>query len=343
MNLDRLSQPDSKALDALIDAKFDLAAVPEEHRVRAARIKGLLGLLDAYPAASMMAQARQDDGLCHRTMSFVRRHRRREQERSQEALPALSLVSSSDSQDLNDPTALRFPSFRLNVRDVIGLAASVVLLIGIFGPTMANARSHAIRQSCRGNMSGVALGLDAYASDYRDSLPIAHQIVDGNDWYHSLANSANLFLIARSGYTSLETLACPGNACAITDDAYADENHNWPDLATSSFSFQNLLGSASRPLWRLAAAVPLLSDRNPFEVALWQDAPPCAVNSNAPCHGPDGQNILMSDGCVMWMTNPVINGDNIWLPQGMPVPQCGTVKLQGNELPTYAGDVMLIQ
>lgn len=344
MNFATLSQPDAAALDALIEAGFDPMAVPDAHRARAERITALLGLLDEYP--DPLALQTGDDGVCHRTLSLIRRRRRREQDARLGSTAGVPPLPAADQRNAwNDPNSLRFPSFRINVRDVIGVAASVVLLIGIFGPVMANARSHAIRQSCRGSMSGVALGLNAYASDYQGSLPIAHQNVDGNDWFHSLANSANLFLVARTGYASLETLACPGNAYAIRDDAYADEHHNWPDLVSISFSFQNLLGGSSlnRVLWQTGTSVPLLSDRNPFEVALWKDAPPCVVNSNAPCHGPGGQNILMSDGCVAWMTEAVINGDNIWLPQGLSVPDCGTVRLQGNELPSYAGDVMLIQ
>lgn len=60
----RLSPPDGEALDALVDAGFDLSRVPEHVRPRALRAAALLGLLGS-------AGIRASDSLVDRTMSAL--------------------------------------------------------------------------------------------------------------------------------------------------------------------------------------------------------------------------------------------------------------------------------
>jgi hypothetical protein len=68
-SFDRLSGDDAAALDAFVDAGFELSQVPEAMRPRAQRVAQLLGLLDCPVAQTVAPEA--SSSLCARTLRSI--------------------------------------------------------------------------------------------------------------------------------------------------------------------------------------------------------------------------------------------------------------------------------
>jgi len=325
-----LCDADIEALEALIEANYESAAVPEPLRPRAERLRKMLGLLDSYPIAPVSTSS----DLNRRTFDRIHQNHHL---RLTDTNGGFGRVPHEEETNGNAGVLGRF-----NLRDTIGLAAAVILLIGLAAPILADARHSAQRQQCRGNMLGVGIGLSAYSNDFQGSMPIAFDRASiKNEWYSSRANSANLFLTAKTGHVSLESLCCPSNPRASNDPSLL-EGDNWPCRSTTSFSFQNMMGRSRRTVWNAGPTVLLLSDKNPFICAMSRGESGCSRMAASECHGPDGQNVLSGDGSAMWLIGSILaNGDNIWLPGDLQSCE-DIVSLRGNEVPTDQNDTMLI-
>lgn len=371
----KLSELDIQAVDELVACGFDTDKVSESVRERARRITNLLGVIDHYQleqsktgdsdSLSLAFSSSDSDDLCDRTMSYIHQHDQNKSSRPFEAPAKLSktaIIGAATTgfdanigwQDMDD-NPRQFTFERFNLRDVIGIAASIILLIGVVSPILAGARAEARKQSCRSNMMGAGIGFSAYAADYQYALPVA-DVVDetgaGGNWIASRANSANLFRLAKTGYSSLATLCCPGNSKAGKCESLL-ASENWPDRESTSFSYQNLIASDRRAKWGDDGRIMvILSDRSPFIETGPCGKRPCSVDANSECHGPEGQNVLVSDGSGIWLTQATFNGDNIWLPENLQK-NCRNgndasgvhtvITLSGDEVPDHQWDTMLVQ
>ncbi len=297
-----LSPNDEDAVEQLIASAFDPHAVASSLRPRAQRAAALLSMLDGRPAP-----AKVQEDLVARTLMRVQSAA--EQER---ALRRIGARATSGESELS-------PRSRFGMRDLVSVAALLLIAGAVIAPMVSGVRSLGQRFACQSNLGSLAQAFGLYAGDSRDSLPMASASTAGMPWWNvgkvQESNSANLFTLARTGYTRVPQLACPTNARA-TQCRFSPGTMDWQCLEEVSFSFQNLFAS-DRPRWSENGTGPVvvLVDRSPVV--------PLAVRgfrinplSNSPNHDHRGQNALFSDGSARWLRSPVLeSGDNIWLPR----------------------------
>lgn len=315
-----LTPADREALDAWVLAGYSPPRVPTALRQRAMRHDELSRLVTT-------AQAGPADDLIERTLSAV-----------------------TAAREESGPYQFR-PSWRSDFRlaDLVSVAAMLLIAVSVVWPVMSSARSQATKVACADNLRSVAAAMSQYAGSNRDQMPMATASLGGGRWWDvgsasGSSNSSNLFTLARSGFASLASLACPGNPNACREEARPDA-HDWKNLDEVSYSYQIMFGPSRRTLHG-PDRTPVLADRSPVVLRAvrgqviypWE---------NSPNHGALGQEILYSDGSARWYRTPVLeDGDNIWLPRVIEdalrqVAISQGLKLQGTETPQGADDVFL--
>ncbi|MGQ0626931.1 MAG: hypothetical protein ACT4PL_02385 [Phycisphaerales bacterium] len=322
---------DSDALEALVVAGYDPARVPGSLRARASRQRALLELLTSGPALSEGAR----DGLISATLSRVQRGVEDQTQRLRFD-PALAAPA---------PRAWRFT-------DLVSVAAVLLIGAAVVWPMATSMRERARQAACLGNFGSVKTAFGLYGGDNRDSLPMATASLAGLPWWNvgtpAESNTANMFHLAKSGYTTLEPLSCPSSGCCDKGAPAADQQ-DFRCIADVSYSMQNLF-ARERPRWSRGSVVAVLADRSPITIASLskRSADPM---SNSPNHEGRGQNVLFNDGTARWVESPRLAcGDNIFLPRPIELKFVGlgrdpagnpVVILQGVEQPSCAEDSFL--
>ncbi len=322
-----LCPEDQQAFDALIAARFDPDAVEPARRDRACRLAELLGLMDHLPAPS------PGDLLAARTIDTVRRARQKE--RYTQQIQALSGDGRS--------TGLRW-------RELLAAAAVVLISVSLIWPSLNRARATARQDACQTNLAAAGMGFASYAAEHQGRMP-AVKARPGDPWWHvnsfteegrTRSNSAHLFLLIRGGYLTAEQLTCPGNPDALRRASVG--MRDWPDAPSTSFSYQNQFTHHANRLNR-TVRIAILGDKNPlFQPGAYRsELDPAALSAN---HATlQVQNVLLSDGRVLRLTAPMVNGnDNIWqihdktaqYIQGRPIRYTGT------ETPSDENDSFLV-
>lgn len=293
-----LSADDSEAFDAWALAGYDAGATPASLRDRAFRHEKLAGIVRESDLVATPL-------LVERTFQAV-----------------ASKVAANRAQGIVTPTSRGW-----RMSDLISVAAMLLIGASILLPTMSFVSQKGRQLGCKSNLGSVASAMGIYAGNHRDALPVATAGFGGSPWWNvspekPQANSANLFTLARTGYSKLRDLACAGNPNAVVDDV-KQGTYDWPNLGSISYSYQIMAGE-QRPNWcgrqKVApVSIVVLADRSPVVLR--------AVNrqiidplENSPNHQGKGQYVLLADGSVNWMTSPARpDGDNIWLPKAIEV------------------------
>jgi hypothetical protein len=296
-----LAEADAAAVDALVDVGMNPAALPAAHARRGTAAAALLATLDhhAQPAAASRA------ALIAATMAKVDAAESTRRDRYR-LVPEL-------------PTFRR----RMQVGDVVGVAAALLLGVSVLWPMLSEFREQGRRAACASNLAGVGSAFGMYAGDYRDSLPLASPSRGGDPWWDigklpERSNAANLFTLVRTGYSGLEPLACAASPGSCrTPDAVAKSGMDWRSSDDVSYSFQILFGRASQARMSQSPAAVLLTDRSPVVVRALRSQP-IDPFGNSLNHAESGQNILTADRAVQWTRSPVLpSGDNIYLPRSV--------------------------
>lgn len=290
--LTMLSARDEDALEALIGADYDAAEVAGPLRRRAARQADLLAMLEPTRAEMSGGEAR-----IGRTLSAVQ-----------------GAIDARESTFRIEPRVARGRKFR--VSDVLAVAALLLIASAAVGPMVGAMRQQARRAACQAGLFNAGQGLASYATDWKDSLPLATASLAGNPWWYvgvpEKSNSANLYKTVSAGYTRVDDLACAGNPGACRQDR-GPSAADWRNLGEVSYSFQNQF-ARERPKWTNAQRFLVLVDASPVVRRAIQRR---VINpfANSANHAGAGQNALFSDGVVEWLKSPVLaSGDNIWLP-----------------------------
>lgn len=232
-------------------------------------------------------------------------------------------------------------------RDVLSAAAVLMVATSVIW-TLAGATSHyARRASCLAGLGGIANAMGQYTNDFDGKLPMAAASMGGRPWWDvqrdkPVSNSANLFTLARTNYTPLKSLACPGNADACRSASCEPGAVDWSSLKEVSYSYQIMFGE-HRPVWDGATPRVVLADRSPVvrRAVVHQAIRP---DENSASHDGSGQHVLFSDGAARWFRTPVLpSGDNIWLPMRvlMLKEQPTGIEIHGDELPTNPDDAFV--
>ncbi len=325
---ERLNELSDAASESFVMAGFDATRVPTSLSSRAHK---LAGFGRALTTLGPDAERAIDEG------------------RSARIDLVMTRLADSEMGD-----ALAFPgaegdgrgSFRMS--DLVAAAAVLLLASAVLFPTLGAFRSERMQAACLVNGQRAAQAFGLYAGDYRESLPMATAgFGGGRSWMQvgtspERSNSANLFTLVRTGHTGLETLACPGNDRAPTR-LVAPDATDWNSLDEVSYSYRIMTPTHAR-VHALPARAVLMADRSPviLRVARGEAVSP---EARSPNHGYRGQHLLRLDGTVEWTVEPVVEGDNIWLPrqieQLIQTVRSRVGLVNGDELPTTADDAFL--
>lgn len=322
-----LSPPDAQAVDCWLqahtgslDSESSSADPARQHRVAS-----LLALLNHWPVEE------PSPDLIDRTLAGIRQLDR--QRRLAVQIQALAAGRS----------------WSLAWRELAAVAAVVLIGLSLLWPVLAWTRQEARRLACQSRLGAAATALSNYAADHAGLMPrLATQpglrwarvgLPPGISPSSEASNSANLLLLARTGYIHPADLSCP-------DNPYAPRNLDpraldWPDARSVSYSYQNQF--TSHPL-RLdqVPTLAVLADKNPLlaphpadprRLILRMDLP---ASASSFFHRQRGQNVLQAAGHVSWLTHPSLpNDDSIWTARDRPLQTL-------DEIPSGPDDSMLI-
>lgn len=237
-----------------------------------------------------------------------------------------------------------------NLRDVVAVAAMIVLAVGLGMPSLMHMRERQQRLGCSWNLAQLGRGVQQYASTFNASLPFAGWSRATNSWAPSLdpqiatvPNRRHMYPLLRQAFVIDPRLfICPGQR-GVPMPVDAIQGHDdFLEGRNVSYAYQNMSGA--RPSTDGHAGLAILADENPlFDEGLplldparlrWAD--PAAANSRS--HGGAGQNVLTLDGRVRWTTTPLagVDGDNIWM-------LIGVTDYTGHEGPLAATDSHLLK
>ena len=318
-------------IDALLDRQFNRlegdeldgleSALQEDAALRAAsdRLDRMLEPLDLWRVAP-------PPNLADDVLAFVERSRR------EQRLTIPSVTGPGGAR------RLRF----MPMRDLLAAAACILLLIGVFVPTLSGVRRRARQSLCASNLEGVFGGVSAYGQLFGDTLPFAG-VVPGASWLPGgeanrpfASNSRHTFLMVKGRLIEPSAFLCPcdpvGEPMNVAD---VDSCDDFPSHRNISYDTINLAGN--HPDLRPSQPVAYLGDANPLFVGARFNASIDPDNTNSPAHQGRGQLVLSLDGSAAWITTPFHGrrGDNLWL--------IGNIRhYTGLETPVRDGDVQLI-
>lgn len=234
-----------------------------------------------------------------------------------------------------------------NLRDIVAVAALIVLAVGIGVPGLLHMRERSQRLGCSYNLAQLGVGLQQYASTYASSVPFAGfgrmaswQPTDDPAMV-TVPNRRHVYPLLRLHFVQDPRLfICPSQPHVPMPADLVQRYYDFLEGRNISYAYQNMAGA--RPSANDDARLPILSDENPlFEDGLpLLDARrfqrPELANSRA--HDGGGQNILTLGGHVRWATTPLagIDDDNIWVLQDVE-------SYTGREGPSSTGDAHLLK
>lgn len=321
-SLAKLCEADCAALDALIEAGFEPERVDGERRPRAERLAATLSLLDH------LGDDRPAGGLVNRTLQHV-------------SQPGQQPGFDPPGDHLHDGGG-GLSGLRLNVKDVAAAVAILLVGVSLLWPTLSSIRGTARQLACQSNLASAGAALASYGADHQGLMPATRARLgdpwwstghfDESDYAHS--NSAHLFVLVAEDYIRLGQLACPENPDAVTERQ--PEWRDWPKAAAVSFSYQNQYAE-QKPRLDRGPRIAVLADKNPFfEPGEYHRELP--RDANSPNHTRRGQNVLLTDGHVAWLTKPLLEGrDNIFHAGAE-----GRDHYEGLESPVSADDSFLV-
>jgi hypothetical protein len=233
-----------------------------------------------------------------------------------------------------------------NMREIVAAAAMIVLMIGFAAPSLLHLRERGQRVGCSANLAALGMGVQQYAQTYGSSLPFtgwssrASWAPTQDPGIVLVPNRRHLYPLLQKAFIAHPRLfLCPSCGGAPMPVDQVARRSDFLDDANVSYTYFNMAGQ--RPSVEDNPDLPVMSDQNPVfgeglsllsKIAFRDRA-----ESNSPAHRA-GQNILVLDGHVKWVTTPDagINGDNIWTLQGVNT-------YTGREGPASAVDAHLIK
>jgi len=262
-----------------------------------------------------------------------------------------------DYESLGLPNGFSFP-IRLRLTDIASVAAVLIVGLSVALPVLSTFRFESMRKQNESNFAVASVAFGSYASDNEGMLPVYTPSDQINNqaagmqrrwWLVGLdplqSNSANLYTLARRGYTSLESLASPGNKNAVAKPTSQDAV-DWANFDNVSYSYRVILGSADDDRWARRGLI-ILTDRSPVTLKAYQRLP-IDPFENSPNHSGRGQHVLNGDGSADWLTTPWLpHNDQIYLPRFMErlvnpgVRKTGMMPLQGIERPGSYSDAFV--
>jgi hypothetical protein len=285
----QLTPADQRVLDAMMQVGFEPRRLSEaldhvcaQDQQRAVALTRLLGVMTDYPVDDV------EPALLHATLARIDRYE--DQRVARFKYDAQTEIAAGAEAG---PRRIRIPDF-------ISVAAVLLIVAGVMWPMLESVRQRSAEQSCANNLRRLGYAFDQYSSANGGALPMMAGPAGAWD---TVRNALNLKPLIDQGYCEAGHLNCPGH------------HANGADAGEPSYSYR-LFTPRGAMRWNTGRVTLILGDLNPLIDAArsgWS-APPLSVSVN---HGGRGQNVLATDGQTIWLTEPRISGDNIWLPENI--------------------------
>jgi len=232
-----------------------------------------------------------------------------------------------------------WPFFRL--REIVAVAACLVLLVGVLIPGMSELRGRSQRAVCAGNLGSIFRGLTAYRADFGDSLPYAGAVhaaawLPASDRAYA-SNSRHVFLLSKLNLVgNMSEFLCPADSAA--EPLAAEGRASRADFSNTrniSYDTMNLAGAS--PNVAPPPRVAYMGDRNPLFVGGRFNDSVDPDRTNSPAHRGRGQSVLAVNGSAEFVPTPIFGAahDNLWLMNGVRT-------YSGDETPTDHNDSFLV-
>lgn len=236
-----------------------------------------------------------------------------------------------------------------NLRDIVAVAAMIVLAVGVGMPSLMHMRERQGRMGCSWNLAQIGRGIQQYAAASYGSLPFVgwgpndswQPTADPN--MQMIPNRRHVYPLLRYAFIRDPRLfVCPSqHGVPMPQDAILRHN-DFIEARNVSYAYQNMAGV--RPSVNDDPRLPIMADENPLfdngrplvDARRLLQGQPAHANSSA--HRGAGENLLAIDGRVRWVTTPFsgIQGDNIWI-------LIGVTDYTGREGPTTSTDSHLLK
>lgn len=262
---------DAAAIDLLIEHGLDLDAATRarpELSARLAAAAALFGRLDAYPVES------PDPQLVDATMARIERSEAEREER-------MRFQATVDPPQAT-PALARW-------RDLVGLFAAAIIILSVGMPIAAWMQGRSDDASCSNNLRLLGSGIATYFGDHA-SMPVAASLLPDlgslASW-HDYKGGGHLKHLANGGYCDPACTCCGRDP---TGEGYAYQ----------------VPSREARLAWGGAMRIPAVADRNPIIDLTRRGRVVGSYAMNSPEHGGRGQNILFTDGSVIFELSPIL-------------------------------------
>ncbi|MCP4707516.1 MAG: DUF1559 domain-containing protein [Planctomycetes bacterium] len=251
-------------------------------------------------------------GLAERTLKFVTQ---KEQECSVAASIAQPTILLDKGDMRRDRSGSRLRWVLGNVRDVVAVAACILLVFTLLRPTLQMARQKSQQMTCSNQLSAMGTALNNYAVDYNGLYPYLPRS-EGMTGQH-VSNTQGGYLLVRLGYLQPEKFLCPGVdsqkvrvQLRINPQKFKELN-DFLSREYVNYSFRLIVSPQPFPAEMLNSAIPIASDQNPIFVGFDSSKMPeidltkntSLLQENSPNHGKLGQNLLFPDNSVRFFTD----------------------------------------
>jgi hypothetical protein len=232
----------------------------------------------------------------------------------------------------------------MTLRELVGLAAAIMIFVGIFVPGYRAARMAARQAVCSNNLRQISGGYTQYAMANDGGMPYIGSTAGGAAWLASdgasrpvLRNSRNVYELVKGGFVKPSAFICPDRAGdSVMHPRNVMRFSDFPDPRNNSYATQIV----SSP-WRqaeLASMTPIAADMTPLvddnRNLLRDQQPPENSQSHADANG---QNVLRSDGSVIFSRTPRVGVENDDIYRVI-----GVQKYTGFERPQLRSDAFLV-
>jgi hypothetical protein len=321
------------------------------HRDETLLIDLLLGQLDDREAAELRSRLRREGDL--RAAHENLRRTFAAMDLAIECEPPADLVSGTMArvraakatdallarEDLGRRDVIR-PTFSL--RELTAVAASVLIITGVFGIFVRQAQRQRELDVCKARMGRIGSSMLTYAGSNGERLPAVG--AQDRRWMASssqpaVSNSMAMFRLVKEGYESPVTFQCP--AVGHGSFVVKKQMNDFPAARFVSYSYQHSLGAQG--MWindpRLGGQgkqMVVLADANPvFRDGRFQrERARTAISDN---HSREGMNVLFLSGGVEFKDHAFVgvDDDNIYLAKGVE-------DYRGDEAPSGPTDSFLL-
>lgn len=228
-----------------------------------------------------------------------------------------------EAAELGNPRIVRMSG----LRDVLAVAATIVLAIGVGVPGVLHMKERSKRTVCAANLANLGQGMHAYATAFGASLPFGGW-APNDSWRPTSEpgvqvrlNRQHLYLLLRTGHSPVEAFVCPSAGDVPMAAEQVRGREDFVESRNISYAYQNMAGRRPQVGGDDPAAV-VLGDDNPlfdngrplFEAAANALGLRDAAQANSRVHAGMGQNVLTLGGWTKWAGTPNAGpqGDNIW-------------------------------